>query len=66
MRSADIEVGIKFYQAGDREDRHEHRVVREWTFVLSGSVQMDTTIVRKGEFVEVQPGEATDFLALED
>ncbi len=66
IRSTDIEVGIKSYRAGDREEKHEHRVVREWTFVVSGCVQMNATRVSKGEFVEVQPGVAADFLALED
>jgi hypothetical protein len=66
VRSAAIEVGVKTYEAGDREERHEHRIVREWTFVLSGSVQMNETRVSKGEFVEIQPGESADFIALED
>jgi quercetin dioxygenase-like cupin family protein len=65
-RSAEVEVAIKAYSAGETEGRHVHRIATELTAVVSGSVRMDGTDLHAGDIVEIAPGQPSDFLALTD
>jgi len=60
------EVAVKHYKAGDREERHHHKVATEITLVLSGRVRMMGREWGSGDIVVLSPGEATDFEALSD
>ena len=60
------EVGVKAYQAGDREERHYHKVATEITLIQSGRVLMNGIEHQSGAIVVIPPWESTDFLALED
>lgn len=60
------EVCVKTYAAGDAEERHVHKVATEVTAVVSGTVRMDGRELRAGEIAVLEPGEATDFLAVTD
>src|SRR5580692_4510253 len=66
LRSKEVEVAVKHYQAGDREDEHYHRLGIEVTLVVSGTVQMMGQTWEAGDIVVVEPGEATDFTAVTD
>ena len=66
LRSKDCEVAVKHYKAGDREDTHHHRVATEITLIVSGEVMMMGRKWGAGDIVLVEPGEATDFVALTD
>lgn len=66
LRSKDVEVAVKYYKAGDREDTHHHRVAVEITAIVSGEVTMMGRRWTAGDIVMVEPGEATDFEALTD
>jgi mannose-6-phosphate isomerase-like protein (cupin superfamily) len=66
LRSKDVEVAIKHYKAGDREDTHHHRVAVEITAIVSGEVMMMGKRWGAGDIVLVEPGEATDFQAISD
>ena len=66
VRSKDVEVAVKYYKAGDREDAHHHRVAVEITAIVSGEVMMMGKRWSAGDIVMVEPGEATDFVALTD
>ncbi len=66
LRSKDVEVAVKHYKAGDREDTHHHRVAVEITAIVSGEVMMMGKRWLAGDIVLVEPGEATDFLAITD
>jgi quercetin dioxygenase-like cupin family protein len=65
-RTAGVEVAVKHYAAGDREARHLHRVATELTAVVSGRVRMDGRELGPDDIVVLEPGEASDFLALTD
>jgi hypothetical protein len=65
VNSAQFEVAIKYYQAGDKEQRHHHKVAWEITAIAAGAVRMCGRVFRKGDIVHLQPGESTDFEALE-
>jgi hypothetical protein len=65
-RSSDVEVAVKVYAAGDREERHVHKVATELTAVVTGQVRMDGVDLGPGDIVELRPGVPSDFLALTD
>lgn len=66
FRTADCEVAVKHYSQGDQEAKHFHKVATEITMVISGSVRMCDAEFHAGDIVVLEPGEATDFLALTD
>lgn len=66
FRSSEMEVGVKAYGAGDREDEHHHKVATELTVVVSGKVRMLGRIWVPGDVVTIEPGESTEFEALQD
>jgi quercetin dioxygenase-like cupin family protein len=61
-----VEVGLKFYRAGQREDRHYHKIAREITVIQQGRVQMNGREFSAGDIVVIEPLESTDFVALDD
>ena len=66
IKTQDVEVGIKKYQKGDSEVRHHHKVATEITAIVSGKVRMNGDVYVSGDIVMIEPGESTDFEALED
>lgn len=61
-----VEVGVKKYSAGDKEERHYHKVATEVTLILTGRVRMNGTEYHAGEILVIEPLESTDFEVLED
>ena len=61
-----VEVGIKIYKAGAVEPSHHHTVATELTVVISGRVQMMKQILLPGQIMRIEPGESTEFQALDD
>jgi mannose-6-phosphate isomerase-like protein (cupin superfamily) len=66
LKSSEVEVAIKRYQAGDREAAHVHKQGREWTVVVTGRIQMNGRIYGAGEIVEVPPGTPASFASLSE
>jgi len=66
IRSEACEVAIKRYAAGDQEAAHYHAVAVELTAIVSGRVRMLGRDWGEGDILTIEPGEATDFLALTD
>jgi len=66
VRTQACEVAVKKYQAGDAEALHHHKVATEVTLVLSGRVRMCGREWGEGDIIVLEPGEATDFVALTD
>ena len=64
-RTTACEVACQRYQAGDREPRHVHRVATEITLIASGRARMNGRLLEPGDIVILDPGDATDFEALE-
>ena len=62
----DCEVAVKKYKKGDYEKKHYHKIATELTVVIKGKVRMFDTVFVEGDIITVEPGEATDFEALED
>jgi quercetin dioxygenase-like cupin family protein len=66
LSSADCEVGVKEYKAGDREPKHHHKIATEITLVLVGKVMMNDMVFFEGDIVVVSPNESVEFVALTD
>lgn len=66
LNTRDVEVAVKHYRAGDAEAAHYHKIAREFTVVVSGSVRMNDRTYGAGDIIVIEPGETTDFCALTD
>jgi hypothetical protein len=64
LRTDACEVAFKRYAAGEAEATHHHRIATEVTLVASGKVRMLGRDWGAGDIIVIEPGEATDFLAL--
>ena len=58
------EVAVKYYNEGDKESEHYHKVATEITLILSGRVFMADKEWGPGDIVVLEPGEKTDFFAI--
>ena len=66
INNKDIEVGVKYYKAGDSECRHVHKIITEYTIILSGKVRMNNTYYGEKAIIKIEPNESTDFECIED
>lgn len=62
----DVEVAIKRYKAGDKEQKHYHKLADEMTIIISGTVTMNGVTLSTDDVVVIDKGEATDFVAITD
>jgi len=61
-----VEVAIKRYTKGDREESHYHKIATEITVVVDGKVSMNGREYQRDDVLLIEPGESTNFIALED
>lgn len=66
IKTDDVEVAVKRYKKDDYEEAHFHKIATELTVVVLGRVKMFDKIFTEGDIIVVEPGDSTDFLALED
>lgn len=66
LKTSDCEVACKHYKKGDSEERHVHKIATEITLIVEGLVKMNDVIYKSGDIIVLDPGDATDFHALED
>ncbi|MBT0727910.1 hypothetical protein HGT73_11095 [Rosenbergiella australiborealis] len=62
--TCDVEVAVKYYQQGDHEPRHTHKIATEITVIIEGEARMDKNHLKKGDIITLLPGEETDFHAI--
>lgn len=65
-RTEAVEVAVKRYCAGDKEQAHYHKIATELTVIVSGRVRMNGKEYAGGDIVVMEPGDVTDFEALTD
>jgi quercetin dioxygenase-like cupin family protein len=65
LKTSACEVACKHYEAGASEAAHLHRIATEITLVAAGRVRMNGRLYGAGDIVILEPGEATDFQAIE-
>lgn len=61
-----VEVGVKRYFAGQKEERHYHKVATEITLILTGRVRMNSKEFSAGDIITIEPMESTDFEVIDD
>lgn len=66
FKTNECEVAVKSYKKGDKERTHYHKIATEYTIVVNGKVRMFGNVYKEGDIIVVEPGDATDFEALED
>ena len=66
LKTNDVEVAVKEYKKGDKEEKHYHKIATEITIIVSGRVKMNGIEYSKGDIIVIEPNEVTDFEALED
>lgn len=65
-KTNDVEVSVKKYQKGAKEEAHFHKIATEYTAVISGKVRMFGREWSEGDIIIAEPGDATSFEALTD
>ncbi len=65
-KTNDVEVAVKTYKAGDSEPEHYHKLAKEITVIVSGTVRMNNTKFEEGDIIVIEPNKSTDFHALTD
>lgn len=66
LKTKDFEVGFKEYKKGDIEKKHYHKQAIELTFIARGKVIMFDRVFTEGDIIQINPGEQTSFVVLED
>ena len=66
LKTNDVEVAVKEYKKGDKEEAHYHKIATEVTVVTKGRVRMFDQEWEEGDIIVVEPGDITSFEALED
>ena len=66
FKTTDVEVALQKFNKGDKEASHCHKIATEITVIVSGKAKMKGVILKEGDIVRINPGEYTDFEALED
>ena len=65
-RTNDVEVAVKTYSKGDREESHYHKIATEITVIVSGRVKMNGVEYGSGDIIVMEQNESTNFECLED
>lgn len=66
FKTTDVEVAVQKFKKGDKEDSHCHKIATEITVISKGKAKMGSIVLSEGDIVKIEPGEYTDFEALED
>jgi quercetin dioxygenase-like cupin family protein len=64
--SKDIEIGIKRYKKGDKDQKHYHKETTEYTVVISGVVKMLDKIWSADDIIIIYPNVENEFECIED
>lgn len=65
-KTNDVEVAVKCYNAGEREEAHFHKIANEFTVIISGTVEMNGVSYGAGDIVCLESGDIADFVAVTD
>lgn len=66
FKTTDVEVAVQHFKAGDKEARHYHKIACEITVIVKGRAIMNGKEYAEGAIIKINPGESTDFYAVED
>ena len=63
-KTTDVEVAVKKYFQGQKEESHYHKIATEFTVIIEGEVVMSGKTYKTGDIIKIMPGISTDFEAL--
>ena len=66
FKTNDVEVGVKYYKAGEFEGYHHHKIATEFTVIISGKVLMDNKEFVSGDIIKISPNTSSNFKAISD
>jgi hypothetical protein len=66
FKTNDVEVGVKYYKAGECEGYHHHKIATEFTVIISGKVLMDNQEFVSGDIIKISPNTSSNFKAISD
>lgn len=66
IKTNDVEVAYKSYKAGDKEQKHYHKIATEISIVTKGKIMMNGKEYIKGDVIIMEPFDVADFSVLED
>ena len=58
LQTKDFEVCYKTHKKGEQWPRHVHKIAAEITLLVRGQMMMNDKLVRPGDIITVEPGEA--------
>ena len=66
FNSKEVEVGLKHYKKGDKDENHYHKIATEYTIVVYGKVKMQNKIFTSGNILVIEPNMENSLDCLED
>jgi len=66
LKTSNFEIAVKYYNAGNKELKHLHRVATEITVIVSGKVKVNDIIYITGDIILIEPNEIAEFQAIEN
>lgn len=66
VKSLAAEVAVKAYKAGDKDQKHYHKVAIEISVIIRGKMKMNDTELNVGDVVVIEPDEIVEFSCIED
>ena len=66
LQTSAVEVGVKHYEAGDREKPHHHKIATEVTVVVAGTIRINGKEYTIGDIITVEPHESAAFESITD
>ena len=61
LKSKEIEVAVKFFQAGDVEPSHKQLIATEITIVVTGIIRLGADSYEPGDIIKIDPGVFAEF-----
>lgn len=66
IHTKSFEFMVRFYKAGEKEQKHIHKVADEITVIINGRFLIDGQTLIKGDVIHLLPGDSIDFECLEN
>jgi hypothetical protein len=64
--TTDVEIAVQKFKKGDKELSHCHKIATEITVIVSGKALMNNIMYTEDDIIKIEPGEYTNFEAIED
>jgi dTDP-glucose pyrophosphorylase len=66
LSQTDYEVGLRWNNAGDQEDRHFHKQVTEYVVFAGGLHRLNDVLYEDGDMTVIHPYQSTDYECISD